>query len=59
VLLIDIGEFMVSVININNGSKEPTDEYQKCSTNSTSIFGGYLKMTESCIPKLLFRSIPL
>ena len=32
-LLSYVGEFMISIININNGSKEPTYEYQKCSTN--------------------------
>ena len=36
-----IGEYMVSIININNGIKEPTGG---CSTNKTLIFGGYVKV---------------
>ena len=35
-----IGDNMVSIININNGSKEPTHGYQNCNTNKILIYGG-------------------
>ena len=49
-------ECMVSIINIINGIKEPTSW---CSTSKILIFGRYVKVRESCIPVLLFGSIPL
>ena len=42
-----IGECMVSIININDGIKEPTWEYQICNTSQKLIFGGYVKVRES------------
>ena len=37
---------MISIININNGIKEPTHGYQNCKTNRTLVFGRYLKARE-------------
>ena len=37
---------MVSIININNGIKEPTPGYQNCNTNQILMFGGYVQMRE-------------
>ena len=45
-----IDECTVSIININNGIKEPTCWYQNCNTNQISIFGGYIKVRESLYP---------
>ena len=38
-----IGEYMVSIININS-IKEPTHEYQNCNSGQIFIFGGYVKV---------------
>ena len=37
----------VSIININNGIKEPTHEYPNYNTSQILIYGGYVKMRES------------
>ena len=42
-----IGEFMVSIININNGVEKSTCGYQICNTRQLLIFGVYLKLGES------------
>ena len=49
---------MVSIININNGIKEPTCGYQNCNTSEILIFGGYAKVRECLYTKLLFGSVP-
>ena len=38
---------MASLININNGIKEPTCGYQNCKSCQILIFGGYIKVRES------------
>ena len=48
-----IGECMVSIININNGVKEPTHGYQNCNTNQILIFGGYVKVRESLYTQVI------
>ena len=40
-------ECVVSIININNGIKEPTCEYQNYNTNHILKFGMYLKVVTS------------
>ena len=42
-----IGKCMESLINIDNGIKEPTHGYQNCNTSQILIFGGYVKVRES------------
>ena len=42
-----IGEFVVSIIIINNGIKVFTCGYWNCNTNQILIFGGYVKVRES------------
>ena len=42
-------EYMESIIDINNGSKEPTLGYQNYNTSQILIFGGYLKLRESVL----------
>ena len=41
------GACMVSIININNGLKEPTHGYQNYNTGQILIFGGYVNMRKS------------
>ena len=48
-----IGECMVSIINTNNGIKEPTSGYQNCLTIQMLIFGGHLKMRESFYARVI------
>lgn len=43
----DIGECMVSLININNGIKGITCGYQNFKTNPILLFGGYFEVRES------------
>ena len=40
------GGCMISIININNGIKEPTQGYQNCNTNQITIFGWYVRVRE-------------
>ena len=40
VLVWYIGECTVSIININNGIKDPTCGYQNCNTSQILIFSG-------------------
>lgn len=42
-----IGECMVAIININDGIKAPTHEYENCNTSQIPVFGGYFKMRRS------------
>ena len=42
-----IGKCMESLINIDNGIKEPTHGYQNCNISQILIFGGYVKVRES------------
>ena len=42
-----MGECMVSIINNNNGIKEPTHGYHNCNTNQILILDGYVKVRES------------
>ena len=50
------GECMVSVINSNEGIKEPTHGYEDCNTTHNS--GIWCVCSENlCMPKLLFGSI--
>ena len=42
------GEYMVSIMNINNGIKEPTWGYRNCRTSRTLIFW-YVKVTISFV----------
>ena len=44
---------MVSIININNGIKEPTHGYQNCNTSQILIFGGYVKVRESLYTRVI------
>ena len=41
-----VGECIVSVININNGIKEPTRGYKNYETNHILIFGGHVEVSE-------------
>jgi hypothetical protein len=47
------GECMASIMNINNGIKEPTRRYQNCNTNQTLIFGSYVKVRESLYTRII------
>ena len=38
---------MVSIININNGIKEPTCWYKNCTASQIMKYGGYVKARES------------
>ena len=38
---------MVSIININNSTKESTHGHQNYNTNEILMFGGYVKVRES------------
>lgn len=42
-----IDECIISVINVDNGMKEPTRGYEYYYTNQILIFGEYLKVKES------------
>ena len=42
-----IEECVGSIININNGIKEPSRGYQNCITNQILIVSGYVKVRES------------
>ena len=50
----NIGECMVSIINISNGIKEPTCGHQNCDTEQMLIFGGYVKVTEYSYAQVLY-----
>ena len=50
-----IVECMVSIININNGIKEPTRGIQNCSTSQIMIFGGYVKVQKSLSTRVIIR----
>jgi hypothetical protein len=52
-------ECMVSIINIDNGIKEPTRGHQNCNANKTLVFNGCIKVRESLYTQLLFGSIPV
>ena len=41
------GEYMVSIMNINNGIKESTCGYQNYDTMQILVYGGYAKVRES------------
>ena len=42
------GECMVSVINSNEGIKEPTHGYQDCNTTHILVFGAYVQRIFVC-----------
>ena len=44
---------MVSIININNGIKEPTCGYQNCNTSQIMKYGGYVKARESLYTQVI------
>ena len=44
---------MVSIININNGIKEPTSGYQNYITTQILIFGGHVKVRESLFIRVI------
>jgi hypothetical protein len=44
---------MVSIINNNNGIKEPTRGYHNCDTNQILIFDGYVKLRESFYTRVI------
>ena len=48
-----IGECVVSIININDGIKEPTHGYQNCNISQILIFDGYVKMRESLYTQVI------
>ena len=55
-----ICEGMVSIININNGVKEPIHRYQNRNTSQILIFGWWICQGERifvCMPDLIFGSI--
>jgi hypothetical protein len=48
-------ECMVSIINVNNGIKEPTRAYHICNTKQVLIIGGYVKVRESFDTQVIIR----
>ena len=51
---------MVSIVNIDNGIKEPTGGYCNCNTNQILIFGGYVKVRNFLYTQIIiFGSIPI
>lgn len=42
-----ISEFMMSLINIHNATKEPICGYENCNISQRLVLGGYLKARES------------
>ena len=52
-----IDECMVSIMNIDNGFKEPTRGYQNYNTSQILIFGGYVKVRESLYTWVIFEPL--
>ena len=48
-----IGECVVTIINTDNGIKEPTSGYQNCLNIQMLIFGGYLKIRDSLYARVI------
>ena len=51
----DIGDCMISIINLKNDIKETTCGHQNCHTSQILIFGGYVKAREPLFTQIIIR----